>query len=197
MKTTPHSAQPASCEPEIPHADCVCKIVFFYENFDAAIHCRKSFDSIARSLGDGRLVEASSWSFSMLGTSEFNAAILLDGSRADVIVVAARGDRELPARVAIWIEMCVNGCGNGRPLLLALHADGSGTGSEPLPLCTSLEYIAMRQGTRAMCSRDLKVPAVPKVQVAMLPPRPASSPGILETGAYSTATAHRRWGIND
>jgi hypothetical protein len=162
MKVSPQK-EPARGDAQRARAS-VCKIVFFYENFDAANRCRAAFDSIAHSLGNGREVEANSWSFSMLGATElsaavlaeFNASVLADASRADVIVVAARGDKELPVRIAASIEACIQRSLDPVPLLLALPDEE--LEGEADRFCSCIEAIATRQGTRAMRGRDLKEP---------------------------------------
>lgn len=197
MKPSPDPAQNARTEPKARCAEPSFKVVFFYEDFDAAVRCRKAFDSIARKFGRGRPVEASSWSFSMMGSEDFNAAILLDSSAADVIVVAAHGDRELPPRIATWLEICVSGRGKPAPLLFALHAEGLEADGEAAPLFASLECIASRQGARAMSVDDLQQQAEHSLPIAMLPRRTAGAGGMLDPGTYPTTGAHRWWGINE
>ena len=197
MIYSPNTGEAMRGEPKLRCAAHTFKVVFFYEDFDAAIECRKAFDSIARRFTKGRPIDSSSWSFSMLGSSEFNAAILMDASAAEVIVIAARGDRELPARVATWIEMCVNGCGKPAPVLIALHAHGQERAGEALPLCSSLESIASRQGAVAMYGGDLDQPPEEARPAAGLPWRAARSAGVLEPGTFPATGAHRWWGINE
>ena len=197
MSYSPDTAQSPRSESKSPRANHTLKVVFFYEDFDAAIHCRKAFDSIADKFCKGRPIDASSWSFSMLGSAEFNAAILIDASAAEVIVVASRGDRELPERVATWIEMCVNGCGKPAPVLIALHADGLEPDGEAAPLCSSLESIASRQGAVAMCGGDLQRPLEDARTADALPCRAARTVGVLEPGTFPATGAHRWWGINE
>jgi len=197
MTPSPNIARAGRRESKSRSPEQPFKVVFFYEDFDAAIHCREAFDSIAHSVGKGRPVSASSWSFSVLGSSEFNAAILMDASSAEAIVIAARGDRELPSRVATWIEMCVNGCKKPVPLLIALHAEELEPEGEAAPFCSSLECIASRQGTTAMCGRDLKKPAGCVHPVATSSRQSAHAGGVLDPGTYRATGAHRWWGIND
>jgi len=202
MKTIDRPAQSSHRlrERELPLPDTTCKIVFFYEDFDAAIRCRKTFDSVSQQFGNGRPVAASSWSFSMLGVPEFNPAILSDAEGADVFVVAARGDRALSPRVATWIERCVKGGnrnGTAVPMLVALHPDGLEPMVEAEPLCSSLAEIARRQGAGSMCGRDLKEPRPFETPITMLPPRSANAAGILRDAPNTTPATPRRWGIND
>ena len=156
MNSLPKSPDTERNEAHTECAERPCKIVVFWEDFDAAIHARKAFDSIVQCVGAGREVEASSWSFSMLGSTKFNAAVLMDASRADVIVVAARGDQEIPGRVATWLELSVMRNEEDAPVLIALHDEGLDAHNEAAPLCTSLQKIAARQGARFACSQDLE-----------------------------------------
>lgn len=156
MKSHPN---PPEAERNEAHTECTerpCKIVVFWEDFDAAIHARKAFDSVVQSASGGREVEASSWSFSMLASTKFNAAVLMDASRADVIVVAARGDQEIPGRFATWLELSVMRNTGDSPVLIALHDDGLDAHNEAAPLCTLLQKIAARQGARFACGQDLE-----------------------------------------
>ena len=82
----------------------------------------------------------------MLGMPELNAAIVMDATLADVLVVAAKGDRPLPPRIAAWVEMCMNHGEKAMPAVVALHADGLEPEGAAAPLCSSLEGIAGRQG---------------------------------------------------
>jgi hypothetical protein len=200
MKASPRSDIPARSESRRPARGSTCKVVFFYENFDAAIRCRMAFDSIAHTFGNGRPVEASSWSFSMLGATElsasilaeFNASMLAEASRADVIVIAAHGDKELPERIALSIETCLGRGGKSKPLLLALPADDSSDGASAL--CVSIEGIATRQGVRAMRGSDLQEPKSQRRPATIQPRFDAAG---LALAHDSTAGVNPRWGIND
>ncbi len=174
-----------------------CKIVVFWENFDGAIHARVAFDSIVQRLSGGRPVQASSWSFSMLESPEFNAAVLMDAACADVIVVAARGDRGIPERITSWLEVCAMREGGRRPVIVALHEEGLESGDGAAPLCSVLQRIATRQGAGFACSNDLKGGEIRKLGERQPLRQTTRSIQIQEPASILDAGNHRWCGIND
>lgn len=197
MKNSPqqsHSERPST---ELPPTDCGHHIVTFYEDFDGALRAQRAFDAIAQHFSPDRPTHASSWSFTMLGMPDLNAAIVLDATLADVVVVAAKGDRPLPPRIAAWVEMCMNHGERATPAVVALHADGLEPEGAAAPLCSSLEGIAGRQGATFLCGRDLpgcgegELPVDRFDDDARIPIRVAA------TASLPKALCHRWWGIND
>ena len=178
-------------------ADRPCKIVFFWEDFDAAIHARKSFDSVVEHFSGGRPVAASTWSFSMLESPEFNASVLMDASRADVIVVAARGDEEVSARIASWLEICVMREEGPPAVVVALHDDRLKDNGGAAPFCSSVKKITKRQGASFACSKDLKgnVARGSRKRAPRCDAHPTIHLG--EPARAADAGIHRWSGIND
>lgn len=197
MKNSPRFTQSDPPESGPMAANRACNIVTFYEDLPAAVRAQRAFDSLAQHVSPDRPVHATSWSFSMLGMSDLNAAVLLDAALADVLVVAAKGDKELPPRIAAWVEICMNKGDKAEPVVVALHDDGLESDGAAAPLCSSLEKIASRQGATFMCSHDLEtcrdrdLPAEPIDDEARCPIRVAA--GTL----FPDAGCHRWWGIND
>lgn len=184
-------------ESKAPRADRACKIVFFYEDFDAVIHARKAFPFIVRTLSPVQAVDASAWSFTMLGTSEFNASAILDASYADVLVVAAKGDSELPACIFTWLEMAMAMRGDAEAVLVALHDERLEFDGAAAPLCSSLRGIADRLGVGFVCSRDLNADADQEPPLQAPHDRRGASILVPEATIQPTADLQRWWGIND
>lgn len=125
------------------------KIAFFYEDFHAAIRARRAFEAIVQTFGMESGVEVGAWSFNMLGDPNFNAGILMDACRADVIVVSACGRRSVPPRIAAWLKICIAKAGRQSLLLVALPDD------ESPQLSASLETLARESGVEfAKCPSD-------------------------------------------
>ena len=137
-----------------------CKIVILWEDFDRAIHARATFDRIVQTFGDGKPVEASWWSFRMLESPEFNAAVRTAASHAEVIVVAAHGDREISESVASRLESCATRGGGPPPVIVALHDHELAAEGEAAPLCALLQKIAARHRAGFACNRDIKASEV-------------------------------------
>ena len=179
-----------------PQADRLCKIVTFYEQFADAIRVLKIFECIVQNLSGNLPIRATSWSFSLLGRPALTSIILNDVDQAAVIVVAMNGDRELPERIATWIEICVYGIPTVKPVLVALHEELE-MGGTALPLCSSLQGIANRVDATFMCNRDLAKNTNRKFSAEPVRGRQESSGFDLEEARYSTTGSHRWSGIND
>jgi len=96
-----------SSRPEPSCNDRDCHIVTFYEDFDGATRVREAFDTLAETLSPDRPINASAWSFTMLTRPQFNADVFLDIARADVLVIATKGDGPLPPCIRDWVEKSI------------------------------------------------------------------------------------------
>jgi hypothetical protein len=196
MSPIPQTLKPKRRVSVCPHTARVCKIVTFYEDFEAGMRAFRFFDSVARAFSGDLPVNATSWSFSMLGMSRLTAAVLRDSPSADVLVVAAHGVKDLPPHVAMWVDRCISREPNAEPVLVALtddelEADGSAT-----PLCSSLMRIADRRHATFVRTADL-ARCVPE-----FPPEPVrdgreNADSELGLARFPAIKHPRRWGIND
>jgi hypothetical protein len=171
--------------------------VTFYETFGDAVRAHKAFDKIARDLSHDRQVQATSWSFDVLGRPELNATILRDSARADVIVVATDGRSTLPERIGKWVEVCMNRNSDAKPVVVALHDDGLETEDAVAPLCSSLRKIAARGEAAFMCNADLASSANHEVPAEVPLGRREGANGDLEPALYPSTENLRWWGMND
>jgi hypothetical protein len=179
-----------------PHNARACKIVTFYEDFASAMRAYRVFEWLARNFSGDLPVKATSWSFSMLGMSRLTSTVLRDSASADVLVVSANGDKDLPPHVAAWIEDCISRERNAGPVLVALLDDEFEEDGSTAILCSSLERIANREGARFLRNRDLKERM--HCDLSVEPARNGSGNPVRarDTAPYSIVTTHR-WGIND
>jgi hypothetical protein len=192
MKVSPSSG--CSLQPSTNHS---CKIVILYECIEDAIRAQKTYDRIVRNLGGRLPVHTTSWSFALLARPELNSAILRDTALADVIIVAMNGERELPPRIATWVEVSMNGDPEAHPVLIALHADGIEGDATESPLCASLKQIADRRHVSFMCNADFAPRPTPK---RWAEPGRNSGAGFIparEGPFHSPITSERWFGIND
>jgi hypothetical protein len=197
MQRTPEIASPRCIGTPVPQEHRRFKIVTFYEEFPDAIRAHQAFDTIARKFCGDEPVKASSWSFTLLGRADLNALILADVASADVVVVAASGAREIPRRIATWIEISLDANPDRRPVVLALHEDGLKAEGAGAQLCSGLEKIAGHRNARFMCNADLESHA--KARLSREPRIPAHTGAghSTELAGCSTTESTRRWGIND
>jgi hypothetical protein len=133
-----------------------CNIVTLYEDFVSAIRVYQLFEWLEATFSNDLPVTATSWSFQMLGMSRLAASVPGDPAFANVLVVSANGNKDLPAHVAVWVEKCISKERNPEPVLVAL-VDGrlEAAGAATL-FCSSLEQIATRRHARFLRTGDLK-----------------------------------------
>ena len=180
MDTVPQSV------PTKPPADEVraLKIVLFYEDFSAAIRAYNSFDWLTKNFGSGRAVSTASWSFDMLGMSRLSPSVLHDSTAADVLVVSAHKDQDLPPHVAIWVDRCISQEPETEPVLVALFDDEPNAASPAAPLCASLMRIAKRRHARFLRGLDHDFP-------------PESESGASENSGREVTFSSQRWSVQD
>jgi hypothetical protein len=197
MKISPSPGRSLDVDSSERPLDRECRIVTLYEDFPAAIRAYQSFQDLAHRFSRGRPAQPTSWSFAMLGNPRLMSAIARESADADVIVVAANGDREPPDYVASWIRRLVNQKPGARPVVLALHDDGLTSDAGTAPLCRSLEQIAGERHAKFMCGADLD-------RQKSHPPKHAAAHVRPESRIHAPRAARRRdvsptrwFGIND
>lgn len=173
------------------------KVVIFYESFSDAARVDENFDRIAGILPWKRPVVVQSWNFCMLDQPALNGALLKATEHADAVVVAANGERDLPASVTDWVEACVNGNPAAKAVLVGLHDDGLEPDASDGRFCSSLRKIAERKRATFICTTDLRgckedAPQTnpgPRLQISRAPGAKAPMSSHMEV--------HRWWGINE
>jgi hypothetical protein len=131
----------------------------------------------------------------MLGMSQLAAAVLRDATSADVLVVAASGDKDLPPHITEWVEDCLTSEPNAEPAVVALHDEALDAGSSAA-FYSSLEAIAIRRRARFFISRDLAAREnrdFPDAPDRNAPGKPVRRH---EMGPFPILTT-RCWGINE
>jgi len=191
MNFLPHSVH-------VPrHAATPCKIVTFYEDFMAATRAYQTFDWLVHTFGGNLPVTTTSWSFAMLGKSRLTDAVLRTSPSADVLVISANGDKDLPAHVALWMDRCISREPDSEPVLLALTAADWEEAEPATPFLASVEQIAIRRRARFLngksVAEQLKAGSSPEP-----PPRELHGPVRFDSKtARPPVFWNRRWGIND
>jgi len=155
MQISPPSVRPGESARLQPQADGVFRIVTFYKSISDAVRVVKNFDSINHTFADGRPVEAALWSFDLLRKPEMSADILAHVAEAEVLVVAAQGEHELPERIASWVVMSMAAHPVKTPVLVVLHDEELEADGMTAPLCESLRRIAGLTDAAFLCNSDL------------------------------------------
>lgn len=137
---------PATILPDTWPLSSTLNLVALYDGLMGGIRLREALEWLNHSHGHLMRVSQRSWSFDALTRLDVRAAAVHEAADADVLVIAADGERRLPAQVAQWIDRCFRENGRSPAVLVALHDDGfsdEGTGST---LTGELRQISYRWG---------------------------------------------------
>jgi len=85
--------------------DSTFNVVIAYEDFDTGKHARKTYDFLARHLGEEYRFSNQMWKFDVLGVPKLKQMAAKDAVAADIIIISAHGTNELPPEVKGWIEL--------------------------------------------------------------------------------------------
>src|SRR6266853_1269729 len=118
-----HVAGMNSIPPLVARENRTCNIVTFYEDFASAVHAYAAFDWLSRNVGNNLPVKPTSSSFAVLAVSPPLLSVLQESAPADVLVVSAHGDKDLPPHIAAWVEDCLSREPDAKPVLVALLDD--------------------------------------------------------------------------
>ena len=134
----------------------------------------------------------------MLARPELDSAVARDSAGADVIVVAANGDGELPPHIAGWVERCISREPNSEPVVVALSDREPQADGPAIPICASLMRIANRRHARFISGGALAEGADDELPVQPVQGSPESLISTLQKMLpYSTTASHWHSGIND
>ena len=82
-------------------------VLIAYDSRAAAARAMKAFDGLARRLSDEFDLNCDLWRFDMFALPEARQLAVAAGAVADLIIVSARGDNDLPKPVKEWLEAAV------------------------------------------------------------------------------------------
>ena len=82
-------------------------IAIVYDDRVAATRAMNVFTGLIRQFGDEFDFQCDLWRFDVLELPEVLEAAVQAGAAADLIIVSARCDHELPAAVTDWLNQCV------------------------------------------------------------------------------------------
>lgn len=94
-------------------------VVIAYEDYRAAERAKQAYDFLVANLVHEWRVSSQMWKFEVLGNPELREMAAKDAAQANLIIVSARGEGELPAEVKAWIELWL-GCQGESVALVAL-----------------------------------------------------------------------------
>ena len=94
-------------------------VVIAYDSVAAGQRAMHSLSFLERKIGDGMNVDPRLWGFEFLEDSGMRDQAEVDGSEADMLIVSAGGESDLPATVKSWVTKCLaQRFGNGAVVAL-------------------------------------------------------------------------------
>jgi hypothetical protein len=96
-------------EPSDPYVETkhTFDVVVIYDDRSAAKRAMKFFSELVRQFGDEFEFHCESWRFEWLDLPKVRAAAILESSVADLLIVSAQCDADLPGPVKDWLNRCV------------------------------------------------------------------------------------------
>ena len=79
-------------------------VLILYEDWTTGLCAKKTFDSLANELGGKYEFNHCLWQFDLLGDKHCEKAVNREAVDADMVVVSAHGNSELPLWVKAWFE---------------------------------------------------------------------------------------------
>src|ERR1035441_10386171 len=84
----------------------VFSVVIAFEDFETGRQAKRAYDFLVANLSHEWQVTSQMWKFELLSIPELREMAASDAASAKLIIISSRGDRELPAHVKEWIELC-------------------------------------------------------------------------------------------
>lgn len=103
-------------------------VLIAYQDVEAGLRARKVLDRILESLGTEANCDVRLWKFGWLTFQDCREEALEDGSRADLILLSARGDQPPSPELKHWLTTSLGQhSGGARALALLLDEGSQGT----------------------------------------------------------------------
>lgn len=82
-------------------------VVIAYEDFEMGKQGKNTYDRLVDQLSHEFKFSSHMWKFDVLTVPKLKEMAARDAAMADIIIIAAHGDAELPVAVKSWIEMAL------------------------------------------------------------------------------------------
>jgi len=80
-------------------------VVIAYEDFETGKRAMRTYDYLVQHLGEACVFSNQMWKFEVLDVPKLRSMAAKDAAAADIIIVAAHGDSDLPPGVKAWMEL--------------------------------------------------------------------------------------------
>lgn len=129
-------------------------VVALYEGFLANIRIMEALEWLKYSLCPELRVCPVTWSFDTLERHDVRTTSVRAAAAADLLIVSAPDESTMPDHVMKWFAAVPQQQRASRPVVVALHEEGSEFGSAQGHLCSRLREVAGSWQTEFMCNAE-------------------------------------------
>jgi len=168
------------------------KVVMAYDSRSAGTRAMNVFSGLVREFGDEFEFHCGLWRFDVLGLPKTREEAVRAGIAADLFIVAARCDTDLPSPVQFWLDQCVAEKGPRSAGLVALLESRQTFGDFQCQTRQHLQRIADRAGLDFFCHEARSQRASPVLSSETLKDRASTVSSVLE-GILHRRETPPRW----
>jgi len=99
-------------------------VVIAYEDLETGKRAMKTYEYMVQQLGDQCLFANQMWKFDVLAVPKLKDFAAKDAAAAEIIIISAHGNRDLPGEVKSWIEMWLGFKTEAGALVALFDGDG-------------------------------------------------------------------------
>jgi hypothetical protein len=118
--------------------------VIVYDGTNAVSRAKNFVSGLVRQFGDDFGFRCNLWRFDVLGLPRVRTAAARAGDAADLLIVSASSDTDLPLPVKDWLNWCADGKTHGSAALVALLESHGRLDDVQCPTCQFLQSTADR-----------------------------------------------------
>ena len=172
--------------------DSALNVVIAYEDLETGKRAMKTYEYMVQQLGDQCLFANQMWKFDVLAVPKLKEIAAKDAAAAEIIIVSAHANRELPTAVRDWIELWLAHKTEASALVGLFDAN-----TIENPIRTYLTEVARRAKIEFFCQPGLwPGSAATRSASTLARPRNDKTFAFL-ANATQEAPAFSHWGINE
>ena len=156
-------------------------VVIAYDDRNSARRAMNVVTGLVREFGNDFRFRCDLWRFDVLGLPKVSRAAARAGDAADLLIVAASGDKNLPGPVRNWLEWCADGKPPGSAALVAL-LESQQRSSDVQGRTRQFLHSAAVRGCMDFFLHEVDLPEA----------RPQPAPTALEPGARGASSLFQR-----
>ncbi len=149
---------PTDTETILPDSREEFRIVIIYEDAAAGFHAKRVTDKLLHEIGKDCEPIRNFWNFDVLNIRDVRNASLSVAGAANLVIVSASGERELPAEVEEWLEMWSWLLNDSNGAVTALFNNAAGRGAASI--CRTLHRISAGRNVEVFIAQGIPEEAV-------------------------------------